>query len=288
MKRYALFAISLFIIVHGSGAKEIKLSVIQCVYEQTCMNDPEIPAERDTITYVGVFGSIKDSVVIYNTKWDKVGIYMRKLSEDNYSLYFYENDNRIDKLQICCKDSMVYVDNDIYHLYPESYHRFKENVTILSLADMLGDCLGDYPKATLALLNLNWGIPFEKYRIDRANHQIQSPHSDLKYEYKTAYEYDDRLNVCTVIQKGRYLKKRVEQLSDSVSLYHIEYNYGDRETGELTYSRNKFGGDNIEGTWTQVPTANEYHYRISYARPVLYEVEETELVRLPEYFFRNI
>lgn len=266
-----LLVVITFIISCQCTANEIKLSVIQCEYEQTSIDDSGNPDERDTIIYVGVFGSIKDSVLIYNTKMDKIKIYLKKLSKDRFSLCFYEDDVVFDTLKIDCRDNLVYINDDIYHLYPESYCRFRDNVNILSLADMLSDCLGDYPKEMIALLNLNWGIYFEKYRIDTTLSRVQSPHSNLKYEYQTKYYYDEMI-LYEVIQKGRYIKKVMNNISDSTLLYHIEYNYGDRETGEITYSRNASGTETIKGTSIQIPFAHEFDYNKSYSQPIIYYV----------------
>lgn len=272
MKIFMLLVVLTFIISCQCTADEIKLSVIQCEYEQTSVDNSENPDERDTITYVGVFGSIKDSVLIYNTTMDKIKVYLRKYSKSNFSLCFYENDVVFDTLKIDCRDNLIYINDDIYHLYPKSYCRFRDNVNILSLADMLSDCLGDYPKEMIALLNLNWGIHFEKYHIDTTLNLVQSPHSDLKYEYRTKYYYDDQMNLYEVMQKDRYVKKRVNKTSDSISLYHIEYNYGDREAGEFRYSRNASGIENIKGTWTQIPSEHTFDYRKSYSQPIIYNI----------------
>lgn len=272
MKIFMLLVVITFTISCQCTVSEIKLSVIQCECEQTSMDNSENPDERDTITYVGVFGSIKDSVLIYNTTMDKIKVYLRKYSKGNFSLCFYDNDVIFDTLKIYCSDNLIYINDDIYHLYPESYCRFKDNVNILSLADMLSDCLGDYPKEMIALLNLNWGIHFEKYHIDTTLNLVQSPHSDLKYEYRTKYYYDDQMNLYEVIQKDRYVKKRVSKTSDSISLYHIEYNYGDRESGEFTESRNAFGIENIKGTSMQISSAHQLDYKKSYSQPIIYNV----------------
>lgn len=272
MKIFMSLLFFIFIISCQCTANGIKLSVIQCEYEQISMDDSENPDEKDTITYVGVFGSIKDSVLIYTTPMDKIKVYLRKYSKSSFSLYFYENDVVFDTLKIECKDNLVYINDDIYHLYPESYCRFRDNVNILSLADMLSDCLGDYPNETIALLNLNWGIHFEKYHIDTTLNLVQSPHSDLKYKYRTKYHYDDQMNLYEVIQKDRYVKKRVNTNYDSTLSYHIEYNHGNREAGEFTYCRNASGNENIKGTWTQIPSAHTFNYKKSYSQPIIYNI----------------
>ncbi len=272
MKIFLPLVFFISIISYQAAANEIKLSVIRCEYEQTSSNDSENQTARDTITYVGVFDSIKDSVLIYTTEKDKIKIELKKLSKDSFLFCFYENEVVFDSLKIACKDNLVYINDDIYHLYPESYIRFRDHLNILSLADMLSDCLGDYPDEMIALLNLNWGIHFEKYRIGTTLNRIQSPHSDLKYEYKTTYYYDDKMNVYEVIQKDRYLKKRINKISDPTLSYHIEYNYGDRKSGKYTYSRNTSGIENIKGTSTQIPSAREFEYKKSYSQPIIYAV----------------
>lgn len=90
MKIFMLLLVITFTISCQCTANEIKLSVIQCECEQTSMDNSENPDERDTITYVGVFGSIKDSVLIYNTTNDLIFRFLQNFSCYIHFLpYFY-------------------------------------------------------------------------------------------------------------------------------------------------------------------------------------------------------
>lgn len=60
MKIFLPLVFFISIISYQAAANGIKLSVIRCEYEQTSSNDSENQTARDTITYVGVFSSIKD------------------------------------------------------------------------------------------------------------------------------------------------------------------------------------------------------------------------------------
>lgn len=143
--------------------------------------------------------------------------------------------------------------------------------SVLALSYLLIDCLGDYPKEILKLLNLNWGISRYQCNLIKAITVVQSPHSDMKFKYESFYIYDEYNEFVKIVQGDRYTRTLIKKDKFQIQ-YYITYNYGDRLTGESIQTINICGDEISSGSYTQVPAQQDFYWKQSYKVRKKYDI----------------
>lgn len=248
--------------IAANASDSKKKSVIRGIYSESLVNDKLIidTHPNDTVIYTGIFNSRRDSVSISTSTSEKIDVFIRPMSQNQYTTYFHWNNKVVDSLNVRYENGNVFVNDDYYVLSSESYSNFREVRSVLALSHLLIDCLGDYPRDILKLLNLNWDVDFYQYHIEKAVTTVQSPHSDMIYKFESVYAYDKHNEFIEIVQKDRYTRKVIKRNQHQIQ-YLITYNYGDRLSGEYTQTYNLTGDEIFEGYYTQVPSQQEFTYK---------------------------